>query len=113
MQEHGVRSVCPACGSESGWNVHESVLGGLDLDLKKKQPRPSSFGCFALVCKHCQHTMLFAAAPILGKQTDCPLRSRFSDQAANAQRFSLCRIAGEQQDLVRARGDADAAAHAD
>ncbi len=67
MEEHNVRSACPACGSEAGWNMHESILGGLDLDLKRKQAKPSSFGCFALVCKECQHTMLFAAAPILGK----------------------------------------------
>jgi len=67
MKEHNVRSTCPACGSESGWNMHDSILGGLDLDLKQKKASPSSFGCFALVCKNCQHTMLFAAAPILGK----------------------------------------------
>lgn len=67
MREHDVRTDCPACGSSAGWNLHESVLGGLDLDLKRKQAKPSSFGCFALVCKNCQHTMLFAAAPILGR----------------------------------------------
>jgi len=39
----------------------------LDLDLKNKQAKPSSFGRFALACKHCQYTMLNAAAPILGK----------------------------------------------
>ena len=65
MRQHNVRSTCPACGAESGWNIHESVLGGLDLDLKEKKAKPSSFGCFALVCKECQYTMLFAAAPIL------------------------------------------------
>lgn len=67
MQDHDVRSACPACGSESGWSMHESILGWLDLDLKNKKASPSSFGCFALVCRNCQHTMLFAAAPILGK----------------------------------------------
>jgi len=67
MQDHNVQMTCPACGSEAGWHLHESILGGLDLDLKRKQASPSSFGCFALVCKHCQHTRLFAAAPILGK----------------------------------------------
>ena len=67
MRKHGVRSDCPACGRDAGWNLHESILGGLDLDLKEKQAKPSSLGCFALVCKHCQYTMLFAAAPILGK----------------------------------------------
>jgi len=67
MQKHNVRSTCPACGPESGWNMHESILGGLGLDLKNKQAKPPSFGCYALVCKHCQYTMLFAAAPILAK----------------------------------------------
>lgn len=67
MQEHNVRPTCPACDSESGWNMHESILGGLDLDLRNKEAKPSSFGCFALLCNHCQYTMLFAAAPILGK----------------------------------------------
>ncbi len=65
MKQHDVRSDCPACGATSGWNLHESLLGGLDLDLETQQAKPSSFACFALVCKHCQHTMLFAAAPIL------------------------------------------------
>jgi len=66
MQEHNVRTACPACGSDSGWGMHENILGGLDLDLKKKQAKPSSFGCVALICKHCHYTMFFAAAPILG-----------------------------------------------
>jgi len=67
MQDHNVEKSCPVCRSEEGWSIHESILGGLDLDLKKKQAKPSSFGCFALVCKSCQYTMFFAAAPILGK----------------------------------------------
>jgi len=66
LRDHDVRSTCPACGSDTGWNIHDSILAGLDLDLKEKKAKPSSFGCFALVCKHCQYTMLFAAAPILG-----------------------------------------------
>ncbi len=67
LRERNVRSTCPICGSETGWNIHDSILGGLDLDLKSKQAKPSSFGCFALVCKSCQYTMLFAAASILGR----------------------------------------------
>ena len=67
MKDHNVRPTCPACGSTSGWNMHDSILGGLDLDVKKKRAKPSSFGCFALACKECQYTMLFAAGPILGK----------------------------------------------
>jgi len=66
MQDHDVRRTCPACGTEGRWGLHESLIGGLDLDLKKKTASPSSAGFFAMVCQHCQHTMLFAAAPILG-----------------------------------------------
>jgi hypothetical protein len=65
LREHNVRSTCPACGSEAGWNIHESILGGLDLDIESKKASPSSFGSFVLVCKHCQYAMHFAAAPIL------------------------------------------------
>jgi hypothetical protein len=68
MTEHNVSTTCSACGSDSGWNLHDNIFGGLDLDLKKKQASPSSLGCFALVCKNCQHVMLFAAAPILGNK---------------------------------------------
>ena len=67
MRDHNVRSDCPACGSEGGWDLHENILGALDLDLKEKKAKPSSFGCFALVCKNCRYTMPFAAGPILGK----------------------------------------------
>jgi len=67
MDAHGVDRACPACGSKAGWNLHESLVGGLDLDLKSKKASPSSAGFFVLVCKNCQHTRLFAAAPILGK----------------------------------------------
>jgi len=68
LREHNVRSTCPVCGTDAGWNIHDSVLGGLDLDLESKKAKPSSFGCFALVCKRCQYSMLFAAAPILGEE---------------------------------------------
>ncbi|MBU0595556.1 hypothetical protein KJ567_02580 [Candidatus Bipolaricaulota bacterium] len=67
MGAHGVDRACPACGSETGWNLHESLVGGLDLDLDKKKASPSSAGFFVLVCKDCQYARLFAAAPILGK----------------------------------------------
>ena len=67
MKEHNVRKVCPACGLEDGWNLYEGILGGLDLDLKHKKAKPSSFGSFALICKNCSYTMHFAAAPILGR----------------------------------------------
>ncbi len=67
MKDHNVRKACPACGLEDGWNLYEGLLGGLDLDLKHKKVKPSSFGCFALICKNCSYTMHFAAAPILGR----------------------------------------------
>ena len=67
MKAHNVRSVCPACGSEAGWNLYEKILGGLDLDLKHKKAKPSSLGYLALICKNCSYTMQFAAAPILGQ----------------------------------------------
>lgn len=67
MDAHGVTKTCEACGSNSGWNLHESLVAGLELDLKKKKASPSSAGFFVLVCKNCQFVRLFAAAPILGK----------------------------------------------
>ncbi len=67
LSEHDVSTTCPTCGSDGGWNLHDEFFGGLDLDLKKKKASPSSLGCFALVCKHCQNIRFFAAAPILGK----------------------------------------------
>ena len=67
MQEHNVRSACPACGSDGQWGLHESLIGGLDLDLKKQTATPSSAGFFVMVCQNCQYTRFFAAAPILGE----------------------------------------------
>lgn len=66
LKDRGVRTACPACGNETGWALHESIIAGLDLDLKSKSAKPSSAGFFALVCKDCRYVMLFAAAPILG-----------------------------------------------
>ena len=67
LKAHHVRPDCPACGEESGWQVHESIIAGLDLDLKNKKAKPSSAGFVALACKNCRYVRLFAAAPILGK----------------------------------------------
>ena len=67
MKAHNVRPECPACGEKSGWQVHESIIAGLDLDLKNKKAKPSTAGFFALACKNCYYVNLFAAAPILGK----------------------------------------------
>lgn len=65
LSEHDVAQTCPACGQAAGWQTHESIIAGLDLDLAKKRAAPSSAGFFALACKNCRHVMLFAAAPIL------------------------------------------------
>ena len=67
MKDHGVRTDCPACGAQAGWEIHDAVIVGLDVDLESKQAKPSSAGFFALACKNCRYVMLFAAAPILGK----------------------------------------------
>jgi hypothetical protein len=67
LRDHDIRQDCPACGAEAGWQIHESIIAGLDLDLEKKKASPSSAGFFALACKNCRHVMFFAAAPILGK----------------------------------------------
>ena len=67
MDSHGVSKTCEICGSEAGWSLHESLVSGLDLDLKRKKAAPSSAGFFVLVCKTCQHVRFFAAAPILGR----------------------------------------------
>jgi len=67
LKDHQVRSDCPACGSEAGWQVHDSIIAGLDLDLKNRKAAPSKAGFFALACKNCRYVMFFAAAPILGE----------------------------------------------
>lgn len=67
LKKHNVRSDCPACGANVGWQVHESIIAGLDLDLENKKATPSKAAFFALACKNCRHVMLFAAAPILGE----------------------------------------------
>ena len=67
LKEHNVSSTCPACGSTEGWGVHDSIITGLDVDLKKKKAAPSQAGFFMMVCKNCMHVMFFAAAPIVGR----------------------------------------------
>jgi len=69
IKGHNVRSVCPTCGSEAGWQLHDSIISGLDLDLEKKKAEPSKAGFFALACKNCRYVVFFAAAPILGDAT--------------------------------------------
>jgi hypothetical protein len=65
LASHGVRPKCAACGTESGWMVHNEILSAMVLDLDHKKISPSTAGFFVLVCKHCKHAMFFAAAPIL------------------------------------------------
>ncbi len=65
LAEHNVRPRCPACGSESGWTVHNEILSTMVLDLDQKKISPSTNGFFVLVCKNCKHALFFAAPPIL------------------------------------------------
>jgi hypothetical protein len=65
LASHGVGPKCAACGTESGWMVHNEILSAMVLDLDHKKISPSTAGFFVLVCKHCKHAMFFAAAPIL------------------------------------------------
>ena len=67
LEEHQLMQSCPSCGAQGPWNIYDGLLGALDLDLKAKKATPSSTGFFALSCKNCWNTRLFAAPPILGK----------------------------------------------
>lgn len=67
LKEHSVRQDCPACGREAGWQMHDSVIAALDIDLDNQKATPSKAGFFALACKNCRYVMLFAAAPILNQ----------------------------------------------
>lgn len=65
LEEHNVRSDCIACGARAGWEIHDSIIVGLDLDLKNKKAKPSQAGFFAMACKNCRYVRFFAAAPML------------------------------------------------
>jgi hypothetical protein len=65
LAEHDVHPHCPACGSESGWTVHNEILSTMVLDLDQKKISPSTSGFLVLVCKNCKHVLFFAAPPIL------------------------------------------------
>ena len=67
LTEHGISQMCPACGQAAGWQMHDHIIAGLDMDLKRQKATPSKAGFFALACKNCRYVWLFAAAPILGK----------------------------------------------
>jgi len=67
MSDHGVTQSCPACGQATGWQLHDQIITGLDMDLKRQKATPSKAGFFAMACKNCRFVRLFAAAPILGK----------------------------------------------
>lgn len=66
LAEHNIKTECAVCGSVSGWEVHDGIIVGLDVDLKNKQAKPSSAGFFATACKECRYVRFFAAAPIVG-----------------------------------------------
>ncbi len=65
LAQHDVHPQCPACGSESGWTVHNEILSTMVLDLDQKKISPSTHGFLVLVCKNCKHVLFFAAPPIL------------------------------------------------
>ena len=67
LSNQDVSKTCPTCGAQGPWNIHDGILGALELDLKAQKASPSSLGFFVLSCKTCWHTRLFAASPILGK----------------------------------------------
>jgi len=67
LKDHDVPPTCPTCGMTGEWNLHDGVLGALDLDLEEKKAKPSSMGFLVLSCKYCMHSRFFAAGPILGK----------------------------------------------
>ena len=65
MKDRGVSQVCPTCGETAGWQLHDEIISGLDLDVENKKATPSKAGFLALACKNCRYVMFFAAAPIL------------------------------------------------
>jgi hypothetical protein len=67
LKDRNVSAVCPACGAQGSWQLHDGVLGVLDLDFEKKKASPSGAGFLALTCKQCGNTRFFAAPLILGK----------------------------------------------
>ena len=70
MKERRVNPACPACAKTDGWQLHDQIISGLDLDLENKKATPSKAGFFAFACKNCRYVMFFAAAPILGGGAD-------------------------------------------
>ena len=68
LKNHKVSGVCPACGEKGSWQMHDGILGALELDLAQKKASPSGAGFLALICKSCGHTRFFAAPLVLGRQ---------------------------------------------
>jgi hypothetical protein len=66
LKGHEVSGVCPACGEQGSWQLHDGILGALDLDLERKKASPSGAGFLALICKRCGNTRFFAAPLIPG-----------------------------------------------
>lgn len=69
LKDHSIPSVCPVCGANGPWHVHDGMIGVLDIDLKRKQASPASMGYFALSCQNCWNTRFFAAPAILKGKT--------------------------------------------
>jgi hypothetical protein len=66
LKDRRVSAVCPACGEQGSWHLHDGILGALELDLAKKKAAPSGAGFLALICKQCGLTRFFAAPLVLG-----------------------------------------------
>jgi predicted nucleic-acid-binding Zn-ribbon protein len=65
LSDHSIHPRCPACGSESGWTVHNEILSTMVLDLDQKKISPSASGFLVIVCNNCKHVLFFAAPAIL------------------------------------------------
>lgn len=69
LKKHDIARLCEMCGSTDQWNVHDGLLGALELDLENQKASASKMGFFALSCRNCWHTRFFSAAPILGEKS--------------------------------------------
>lgn len=68
FKERGITGICPACGKNAGWDLHDEILSGFVMDVDKKDIRQQSLtGFVPLACKNCLFTMFFPVAPILGR----------------------------------------------
>jgi len=65
LQEHDVRAVCPACGTNN-WSTGQIIQSPVFTPGKGLAIGGPGVPMIQLVCGHCAYIMLFAAVPILG-----------------------------------------------